>query len=141
MYRLSRWAYYQEKDDPSSSVYKTRIYNTCGSCHASEQIVEKYGIEAEKFETYEESYHGIAVQFGEKKVANCSSCHGIHDIRPQSDPSSSINENNIVKTCGKCHPDANANYAKGKIHINPRSSEAGSIFLLAVYLNGLLLLR
>lgn len=121
----------KKKDDPSSSVYKTRIYNTCGSCHASEQIVEKYGIEAEKFETYEESYHGIAVQFGEKKVANCSSCHGIHDIRPQSDPSSSINENNIVKTCGKCHPDANANYAKGKIHINPRSSEAGSIFFIS----------
>jgi len=118
-------------DDPASSVYKTHIYNTCGSCHASEQIVEKYGIGAEKFQTFETSYHGIAVQFGEKKVANCASCHGIHDIKPQSDPTSSINQNNIVKTCGKCHPDANANYAKGQIHINPHSSEAGSIFYIS----------
>jgi len=93
--------------------------------------VEKYGSGAEKFQTFETSYHGIAVQFGEKKVANCASCHGIHDIKPQSDPTSSINQNNIVKTCGKCHPDANANYAKGQIHINPHSSEAGSIFYIS----------
>lgn len=121
----------RKHDDPESSVFKTAIYGTCGNCHASEKIVEKYGIKSDKFETYEESYHGIAVQFGEKTVANCASCHGVHDIKPQDDPTSSINENNIVQTCGKCHPDANANYAKGRIHINPQSEESGSIFYIS----------
>jgi predicted CXXCH cytochrome family protein len=118
-------------DDPSSTVYKTQIYTTCGSCHASANIVEKYGIKADKFMTFESSYHGIANQFGEKKAANCASCHGIHDIKPQSDPTSSIHPDNIVKTCGKCHPDANANYTKGHIHINSHSSESGSIFYIS----------
>jgi hypothetical protein len=118
-------------DDPNSTVYKTAIYNTCGKCHASEKIVGKYGIKADKFQTYESSYHGIAVQFGEKTVANCASCHGVHDIRPQSDPNSSISPANIVKTCGKCHPDANVNYTKGRIHLNPHSEEAGTIFYVS----------
>ncbi len=118
-------------DDPSSTVYKTAIYSTCGNCHASAKIVEKYGIKADKFQTYESSYHGIATQFGEKTVANCASCHGVHNIRPQSDPSSLINPNNIVKTCGKCHPDANVNYTKGRIHLNPHSKDAGSIFYIS----------
>jgi Doubled CXXCH motif (Paired_CXXCH_1) len=121
----------KKADDPLSSVYKTKIYNTCGNCHASEKIVEKYGINADRFKTYETSYHGIAGQFGEKTVANCASCHGVHDIKQQNDPSSSINPNNIVKTCGKCHPDANVNYAKGRIHINPHSEESGSIFYIS----------
>jgi hypothetical protein len=120
----------KKPDDPTSSVYKTAIYNTCGNCHGSEKIVEKYGIKPDKFQTYESSYHGIAVQFGEKTVANCASCHGVHDIKQKDDPTSSINPNNIVKTCGKCHPDANVNYAKGQIHINPHSKEAGSIYYI-----------
>jgi cytochrome c553 len=121
----------RKKEDPASSVYKTSLYSTCGDCHASEKITEKYGISADKIETYEESYHGIAVQFGEKTVANCASCHGVHDIRKQNDPRSSIHQDNIVKTCGKCHQDANANYTKGQIHINPHSEESGSIFYIS----------
>jgi len=118
-------------DDPASTVFKTTVYSTCGNCHSSEKIVEKYGIKADKFQTYETSYHGIAVQFGEKTVANCASCHGVHDIKPQNDPASMIHPNNIIKTCGKCHPDANANYTKGRIHINPQSEEAGSIYYIS----------
>ncbi|HEY5123194.1 MAG TPA: cytochrome B, partial [Ignavibacteria bacterium] len=116
--------------DPNSTVYKTKIYSTCGNCHASTKIMDKYGIKADKFQTFESSYHGIAVQFGEKTVANCASCHGVHDIKPQSDPNSSINQNNITKTCGKCHPDANVNYSKGQIHLDAHSKESGSIYYI-----------
>ncbi|MCX8010012.1 MAG: cytochrome B, partial [Ignavibacteria bacterium] len=123
----------KKSEDPSATISKTQLYYTCGYCHASEKIVSKYGISADKFKTYEKSYHGIAVQFGEKTVANCASCHGVHDIKPQTDPSSSIHPNNIAKTCGKCHPDANANYAKGQIHIDPHSKEAGSIYYISTF--------
>jgi predicted CXXCH cytochrome family protein len=130
----------KKHDDPQSSVYETKIYGTCGECHASEKIVEKYGIRSDKIKTYETSYHGIAVQFGEKTAANCASCHGVHDIRPQDDPASMIHTNNIVETCGKCHPDANANYTKGKIHLNTSSEEAGSIYYISGFFKWLTLI-
>jgi hypothetical protein len=41
----------------------------------------------------------------------------VHNIRPSSDPKSTIFKDNLQKTCGNCHPGASANFAKGKMHI------------------------
>jgi hypothetical protein len=119
--------------DPQSTVYKTTLANTCATCHAAASIVGKYGIKTEQIATFEESFHGIATKFGEKTVANCASCHGVHDIKPEGDPTSSIYPANIPRTCGKCHPDANANYAKGKIHLNPKDEESGAIYYISLF--------
>ncbi len=116
---------------PGSSVFATNIGKTCAHCHAAETIMGKYGIETTQVETYEESYHGIAVKFGEKTVANCASCHGVHDIRPPEDPRSPVHVSNIPKTCGKCHPGANPNFAKGRIHVEPGSRESGPVYYVA----------
>ena len=35
--------------------------------------------------------------------------------------SSTINSANLIKTCGQCHPGDNANFAKGKIHLDPEA--------------------
>jgi cytochrome b subunit of formate dehydrogenase len=51
------------------------------------------------------------------EVANCASCHGVHDIKPSSDPASSINKANLATTCGQCHPGANENFTKGPVHV------------------------
>ena len=59
---------------------------------------------------------------GSTRTAICSSCHGTHDILPASDPRSTINPANLAKTCGQCHPGANANFAKGKIHLDPAAA-------------------
>jgi formate dehydrogenase gamma subunit len=66
--------------------------------------------------TYLESYHGLAAQNGLVAVAHCASCHGYHKILPSSDPGSTINTNNLVATCGQCHPGANKMFVSGKIH-------------------------
>lgn len=116
---------------PGSSVYPTNVGGTCARCHAVEGIVGKYGIETAQVDTYKESYHGIAGKFGEKTVANCASCHGVHDIRPPDDPRSAVNIANIPKTCGNCHPGANPNFARGKIHVEPGSKESGAVYYVA----------
>ncbi|MFC2170001.1 hypothetical protein ACFLRM_05500 [Acidobacteriota bacterium] len=120
-------------ENPASSVSKSNIVKTCSECHSAEAIVGKYGITTEQVKSFEESFHGLAVDFGSKKAANCASCHTPHDIRPSSDPLSSININNIPETCGKCHPGANANFAKGKMHVNPKSKDSGIIFWVAFF--------
>ncbi len=122
-----------EPENPESNVYPSHVPVQCSKCHGNIAITEKYGIKAEPVKTYKESFHGVAIEFGSKSVANCSSCHGTHDIRPPEDPLSSVNPKNIPKTCGKCHPGANPKFAEGKIHVDPTKKEAGLVFYVASF--------
>jgi formate dehydrogenase gamma subunit len=95
-----------------------KISDVCSRCHASVSLDAKYNLPADRVKTYVQSYHGLAAQYGSTVVANCSSCHGNHLILPSSDPDSSINTNNLVATCGRCHPGASRMFVSGKIHAN-----------------------
>lgn len=121
----------QSPKDPRSSVYSTRIPETCSSCHAGERMETKYGIPKARYLTYRESYHGVANKYGNLTVANCASCHGAHDVRPSSDPKSSVNRENLPHTCGKCHAGANANFAKGKIHVIVSKREESVLYYVS----------
>lgn len=122
----------QRPSAPSSSVNPANVANTCGKCHAKIVIMKKYGINAEQVSTYKNSFHGIANEFGVLKAANCASCHTAHDILPPDDPRSSVNPKNIPKTCGRCHHGANANFAKGRIHVDPDDRSAGIVYWVAL---------
>jgi predicted CXXCH cytochrome family protein len=100
-----------------SGVYATKVAAVCSRCHDNEKLARQYGLLTSRLKTFSASYHGTASKFGEVRVANCSSCHGHHDIRPSSDPLSSINPANLAATCGTCHPGAGENFSKGKIHV------------------------
>lgn len=104
----------------SSRVYATKVAAACSKCHDDIALSEQYGFIAARFKTYSESFHGTASKYGEKRVANCASCHGFHGIRKSSDPKSSIHPANIPETCGKCHPGAGKHFAEGKIHYIPK---------------------
>ncbi|HEY6558716.1 MAG TPA: cytochrome b/b6 domain-containing protein [Polyangiaceae bacterium] len=107
----------RERRDPQSRVFAASISkSTCPQCHGATRINEKYGLQAEQRETYKESFHGLADQFGVTTVANCASCHGAHRILHSSDPRSSVNPKNVPESCGKCHENAGANYAVGGVH-------------------------
>ena len=84
---------------------------------SSDLLTAKYNIPSRRLVTYLDSYHGVANKFGETVVANCASCHGVHDIRPSSDPKSSIHKQNLPTTCGKCHPGAGKHFAEGRVHV------------------------
>lgn len=107
-----------EHTDPRSPVaFKNVSEQICAPCHSSVKLSDKYGIQTDRFKTFSDSYHGLALKGGSLAVANCASCHGIHNIKPSDDPASMVNKANLVNTCGSCHPGANENFAKGNIHV------------------------
>jgi formate dehydrogenase gamma subunit len=97
----------------------------CSNCHASERMNTKYGLPPDRVKTFFESYHGLAAQYGSTLAANCASCHGVHKILPSSDPRSTIHKNNLVQTCGKCHPGATDNFAQSKVHVDVAAANSG----------------
>jgi cytochrome b subunit of formate dehydrogenase len=115
----------QAVKEASSKVSSSHIPETCGQCHGSERIASRYQWSSKVVETYLQSFHGLAQQFGGLTVANCSSCHGFHDVLPSSDPLSSVNKANLPQTCGKCHPGIGTRLAKGdlKIHNLPGAAK------------------
>jgi len=109
--------------DLGSVVYATKVAAVCARCHDDEGLARQYGLLTSRLKTYASSFHGMASKSGETRVANCSSCHGHHDIRPSTDPRSSINAANMAATCGVCHPGAGANFSKGRIHVVSERTE------------------
>lgn len=105
-------------EDPRSTVSGQNVSaRVCARCHNSVALSEKYGLASGRFTSFEDSYHGLASKEGSVQVANCASCHGFHDIKPSSDPASSIYKANLPATCGKCHQGANENFTRGEVHV------------------------
>ncbi len=115
--------------DPSSPVAAQNLaVNTCARCHEGVQLSQEFGFEGTRLSTYLASYHGLAAQRGSTMVANCASCHGVHNILPSSDPHSNIHPANLIKTCGQCHRGVTANFVAAKVHVNaPTGNDTGSI--------------
>ena len=119
-------------DDPQSPVsFQNLSREVCSPCHSSLKLSEKYGITSDRFETFSDSYHGLAIEGGSVAVANCASCHGSHNIKPSSDSTSTISKVNLVKTCGGCHPGANNNFTIGKIHITRQDESEPIVYNIA----------
>jgi formate dehydrogenase gamma subunit len=112
--------------NPQSPVYLANVSQiACSRCHGDTQLMSRFNVPVARVPTYEDSYHGLASRAGQQTVANCASCHGVHNILPSSDPRSTVNKANLGKTCGKCHPDAGRRFAIGLVHTLPPTS-AGS---------------
>lgn len=107
-----------EKDTNGSKSPTVAVgTQSCANCHEGVALSREFGVAGERVQSYRDSYHGLASQFGSKVVANCASCHGVHSIFPSSDTRSMIHSANLARTCGQCHVGAGENFAKGKIHL------------------------
>ena len=104
-------------DGQKTSMLPSVGTESCARCHEGVTLTQEFGVAGERVSSYKDSYHGLASQLGSKVVANCASCHGVHNILPSSDPRSMINAGNLQQTCGQCHVGASANFTKGKIHL------------------------
>lgn len=102
---------------PASSVNGLNIRETCGSCHGNVRLARQFGFPADRLVSFDASFHGLAAKAGSQTVANCASCHGIHNILPSSDPKSTINPSHLAATCGRCHPGAGSRFTIGSVHL------------------------
>jgi formate dehydrogenase gamma subunit len=109
--------------DPNSPVNERNVAEqVCASCHASLRLTQKYGLSSNSFQTFADSYHGLAARGGSVEVVNCASCHSVHAIKSHLDPTSTVHKSNLVQTCGQCHPGANTRFTVGSVHVSPTAS-------------------
>jgi cytochrome b subunit of formate dehydrogenase len=127
--------------DPSSPVHDTNLaQQVCAECHASVRLTTKYGLRSDTFKTFTDSYHGLADRGGSVEVVNCASCHGVHAIKSQNDPTSSVYKGNLAKTCGECHRGANKRFAIGAVHASSSRRDTSSLlYWIATLYTGLII--
>jgi hypothetical protein len=103
-------------DAQSGEAAKTVPAEACSRCHEPVALSGKYGIASDRFRNFSDSYHGLAEKGGVVEAANCASCHGAHDVKPQNDTTSRVNRANRVANCGRCHPSARDRFDIGPVH-------------------------
>ena len=92
-----------DRDSPTAVM---NVPLLCGSCHREGSPVSRtHEISQENIlEHYSMSIHGEGLfRQGLTVTAVCTSCHTSHDIRPHTDPRSSIHADNVATTCTTCH--------------------------------------
>ena len=113
---------------PTLADFRMQSTPICGSCHKG------------RFATYQDTFHSqLGLLGGYVQTARCWDCHGAHDIRPASDPASPVNQANLIKTCGRCHADANASFVQYQPHANPRNRRLNPALYFTRFFMNLLL--
>lgn len=138
----------QKHTSEASPVHRGNIRETCGSCHDDVRLSRKFGLPADRLVSFDASFHGLAAKAGSQTVANCASCHGVHNILKSSDPKATTHPDNLGATCGSCHPGAGKRFAIGQVHVVEGASEpagmryARQFYMLVIPLTlGLMLLH
>ncbi len=100
-------------EDPASPVYPLNVTKTCGKCHSDASYMRIYNptIAVDQVDKYRTSVHGMKNAAGDRKVAECASCHGSHEIRSAKDVKSKVYPTNVPETCSSCH--SNPGYMAG----------------------------
>lgn len=134
-------------DDPAVGDIRTPSFRLdvparCARCHADEQRMGRYKIRADVYATYRADYHGWTIDyyrhhrpFEWRYEPVCSDCHRSHAIYPAKDARSSIAPDNLLETCRRCHPLAEANFAAvttGHFRID-RETSAAAYYIQAIY--------
>ena len=116
--------------DPRTQQFRIDSPELCAGCHADEELMSKYGIPANLYDLYKLSWHGVDVSVYKARwptiwhdSAVCTDCHGIHDIKPASDPTSNVHSTNLLVTCQKCHPGAGPNWVDAWVGHNEISPQ------------------
>ncbi|MFH1263946.1 MAG: hypothetical protein V1495_10960 [Pseudomonadota bacterium] len=94
------------RTNSEAPTFSRNVPALCGRCHRKgEKAAVRYtGSEVGMVEHYRESIHGKGLlESGLTVTATCVNCHTAHSEKPAKDPTSSVNPENIAKTCAQCH--------------------------------------
>lgn len=127
-------------NDPTTALARVRSPQLCATCHADEEMMSKYDISTDVFETYVSDFHGTTVTLFEHQdptvetnKAVCYDCHGVHDIKATDDPHAGIKANLLVR-CQECHPDATANFSDAwTSHFKPSLENNTLVYLVDLF--------
>ena len=128
-------------EGPSRPQFHLFSPEICARCHEDEQLMAKYDISTEVFETYVADFHGTTVVLFEELAPDqetnkpvCIDCHGVHSIQSAADPHSSTFRENLLGTCQRCHPDATANFpASWLSHYTPSPGTATVVWIVTMF--------
>jgi hypothetical protein len=118
-------------------IDRRQIPQLCGGCHSDPDYMRRFNpsLRTDQLSQYHTSIHGKRLAAGDAKVAVCTDCHGVHDLRAPSDSRSKVNPVNVADTCGRCHADAA--YMSGyKIPTNQFAEYGKSVHHHALVVNG-----
>jgi len=89
-------------------IERNQIPALCGRCHSDGAYMRQYNpsLRTDQLSQYKTSVHGKLFAKGDTKVAVCTDCHSVHDLRPASDTRSRVHPLNVAQTCSRCHADA-----------------------------------
>ncbi|NNC40767.1 MAG: cytochrome C [Acidimicrobiia bacterium] len=125
-------------EGPSHSQFHLFSPTICENCHADDELMGKYGISTEVFDTYVADFHGTTVMLFEELAPDqetnspvCIDCHGVHNILAADAANSTVFKENLLVTCQRCHPDATANFPDSWMkHYQPTSDQAVLVWLV-----------
>lgn len=115
----------------------------CAGCHADPELMARYDLAADVYNSYTTSWHGVDVEVFQARWPNlwhtsavCSDCHGEHDILPASHPASHVHPNNLLATCQQCHPAAGPNWTSAWIgHYQNSLEQSPFVYYTQVFYN------
>lgn len=128
-------------EGPSAGSFHLFSPQICAECHADQELMDKYGISTDVFDTYISDFHGTTVMLFEEVAPDqetnkpvCIDCHGVHDMRMVDDPESRVMKENLLATCQRCHPDATANFPSSWLsHYEPNPETTPAVYYVNLF--------
>lgn len=116
------------------------IVTLCSKCHLDVELMKKLKVSQATIDavaTYKRSVHGQSVMLGSQVAPDCISCHStnlLHDIYKRDDKRSTVNKDNLEKTCRQCHVRVNQNFIQIAVHPSADHRETPVLHALSVLL-------
>ena len=126
-----------KKSGWKGKIERKQVPQFCGSCHSDPAYMRQFNpsLRTDQLSQYPTSVHGKRLAVGDTKVAVCTDCHSVHDLRAPSDPRSTVNPVNVANTCAHCHADTD--YMKGyPIHTDQFAKYGTSVHHEALVVRG-----
>ncbi len=125
---------------PSNTNFHLFSPQLCAKCHADEELMGKYGISTNVFNSYVSDFHGTTVIFEQQFEGQetnkpvCIDCHGVHNMKMVDNAESQVIRENLLTTCQRCHPNATSNFADAWLgHYEPNAEKFPAVYLVDLF--------